>query len=188
MTPVAIPPPRLRRSTAGLLVIDIQEKLLPAICEQDRVVATTRQLIQGAQVLGMPVFVTEQYRRGLGPTVPAIAETIHEFAPIEKLTFSACAAPGLMAALATRGVQQVLVCGIEAHVCVCQTALDLLAAGVPTFVAGDATSSRTLANHRYALERLRDAGAVVVSTEMALFELLECAGTEAFKRMLALVR
>jgi nicotinamidase-related amidase len=188
MASPAAPPDRLRRSTTGLLVIDIQEKLLPAMWEADRVVANARRLIAGAQFLGLPLWVTEQYRRGLGPTVPAIAEAVPGFAPLEKLTFSACGAPGIESALAASGIREVLLCGIEAHVCVCQTALDLLAAGRRVFVVADATSSRVPANHQCALDRLRGAGVVVVSTEMALFELLERAGTEEFKRILAWVR
>jgi nicotinamidase-related amidase len=178
----------LRRPGAGLLVIDIQERLLPAMWEPDRVVANARRLVEGANILGVPVFVTEQYRRGLGPTVPAIADVIPGFAPVEKLVFSAGDVPGIAQALPAHGVESVLLCGIEAHVCVCQTALDLIANGYRVFVAGDATSSRTPANHQAALDRLRSAGAVPVSTEMALFELLGEAGTEDFKRILALVR
>jgi len=179
---------RLQRSAAGLLVVDIQERLLPAMFERERVVAEAVRLIRGAGILGLPVFTTEQYRRGLGATVPELAGVIPGFAPIEKLTFSAWGQPVLPETFQARGITDVLVCGIEAHVCVCQTALDLLACGLRPFVVADATSSRTIENWQAGLGRMRQAGAVIVSTEMALFELLERAGTEDFKAILSLVR
>ena len=158
------------------------------MAHREQVVAESLRLIRGAGVLGLPVFATEQYRRGLGATVPEVAEAIPGFAPFEKLTFSAWGQPALPDALRARGITDVLICGIEAHVCVCQTALDLRAAGLRPFVVADATSSRTVENWRLGLERMRQAGTTIVSAEMALFELLERAGTEEFKAILALVR
>ncbi len=181
-------PRRINRTRAGLVVIDIQERLLPAIFEKDRVVQNALRLINGAVVLGVPVLVTEQYRQGIGPTVAEIAAAIPGFAPMEKLTFSSCAAPGFTAEIKSRGLTDLILCGIEAHVCVCQTCLDLLEGGFAPFVVADAVSSRTPENHRCGLERMREAGALIVSTEMVLFELLERAGTEEFKKVLALVK
>ena len=179
---------RLRRAQAGLLVVDLQERLLPAIFEKERVLENTLRLIRGAHVLGLPLFATEQYPNGLGRTVPEVAAAIPGFAPFEKLAFSAGALPGVRSALAAGGVSDLILCGLEAHVCVCQTCLDLCQQGLRPFVVADAVSSRTAENHRLGLERMRDAGAVIVSTEMVLFELLEQAGTEEFKRVLALVK
>jgi len=179
---------RLQRSQAGLLVVDIQERLLPAIFERERVVQNAVRLIKGARVLTVPVFATEQYRKGLGATVPEVARAITGFAPLEKLTFSACGVAGFGETLKSRGVSELLLCGIETHVCVSQTCLDLVDAGFRVFVAADAVSSRTPENHRLGLERMREAGAAIVSTEMALFELLAQAGTEEFKQILALVK
>ncbi len=181
-------PRRLDRRRAGLLVVDIQERLLPAIFEKERVGQNSVRLLKGAKVLNMPVFATEQYRKGLGQTVPEVAAALGGVAPVEKLAFSACGASGLLAALEGQKISQVLLCGIEAHVCVCQTCLDLLKEGFEAFVAADAISSRTSENHQLSLERMRDAGAVIVSTEMALFELLGKAGSEEFKRILEVVR
>lgn len=181
-------PFRLDRRRAGLLVIDIQERLLPPIFEKERMVQNSARLIKGSGVLGLPVFATEQYRKGLGITVPEIASALGGTTPFEKLAFSACGATGLLEALQARKVSQVLLCGMEAHVCVCQTCLDLLKQGFEAFVAADAISSRTAENHRLGLERMRDAGAEIVSTEMALFELLEKAGSAEFKRILELVK
>jgi len=182
------PQGRIRRQSTGLLVIDIQERLWPAIFEKERVARNTVVLIQGFQILGRPVVVTEQYRRGLGPTVPAVAGAVTGFRPIEKITFSAISAPAADAALAATDATDLVLCGIEAHVCVSQTCLDLLARGLRVFVAADAVSSRTPENWRIGVERMRDAGAIIVSTEMILFELLDRAGTPEFKQMLGLVK
>jgi nicotinamidase-related amidase len=179
---------RLTRANAGLVVVDVQERLLPAIFEQPRVVQNTVRLIQGAAMLRVPIFATEQYRKGLGPTVPEVAAAIPGFAPMEKLAFSACGAAGFIPALKEKKVSEPILCGIEAHVCVSQTCLDLLDKGLRVFVVADAVSSRTQENYQYGLDRMRAAGAVIVSTEMVLFELLEQAGTAEFKQVLTLVK
>ena len=176
------------RAQAGLLVVDLQERLLPAMYEQERVRENAVRLIKGAAVLQVPVFATEQYRKGLGPTVPEVATAIPGFAPLEKLTFSACGAAGLLAALEDKKAADLILCGVEAHVCVAQTCLDLLDRGFRVFVVADAVSSRTPENYRFGIDRMRAAGAEIVSTEMALFELLEQAGTAEFKQIQALVR
>ncbi len=170
------------------MVVDVQERLVPAIFERERVVQNTVRLLKGAAILGVPFFATEQYRKGLGATVPEVAGAVAGFAPIEKLAFSACGAAGFLAGLKAKRVSDVLLCGVEAHVCVAQTCLDLLEERFQVFVAADAVSSRTPENYRVGLDRMRAAGAVVVSTEMALFELLGQAGTEEFKQVLGLVK
>jgi nicotinamidase-related amidase len=179
---------RVNRAKAGVVVVDIQERLLPSIFEKDRVVQNSLKLIKSAGILGLPVVATEQYRKGLGPTVPEIAGAIQGFSPLEKLAFSACGAAGWNSVLVGRGLKDIVLCGIEAHVCVSQTCLDLLGSGFRAFVVADATSSRTLENYRVGIERMRAAGAVIVSTEMILFELLEKAGTDEFRQVLALVK
>jgi nicotinamidase-related amidase len=179
---------RIRRSQAALLVLDIQERLLPAMFEPERLVQNALRLIRGARVLGLPVHVTEQYPRGLGSTVSDIAGAFSQFAPFEKVSFSAWGAPGLVSALTAKADTEVILCGIETHVCVCQTCLDLLDGGSRVFVVADAVSSRTAENQRLGLDRMREVGATVVSTEMVLFELLRSAGTEEFKQILAVVK
>lgn len=179
---------RIRRAKAGLLIVDIQERLLPAMFEKERVVENAVRLVQGAAILGVPVFATEQYRKGIGATVPEVANAIPGFAPVEKLTFSACGVSGWIQALKVRGVEDVILSGIEAHVCVTQTCLDLLDQGFTPFVVADAISSRRPENRQMGLDRMREAGAIIVSTEMILFELLERAGTDAFKQILSLVK
>jgi nicotinamidase-related amidase len=179
---------RVTRAKAALVVVDIQERLLPAIFEKERVVQNAIRLMKGATVLGVQVLATEQYRRGLGATVAEVAAAVPGFAPIEKLAFSACGAPGFTAALKAKGVSEAILCGIESHVCVSQTCLDLLDGGFRVVVVADAISSRTPENHRFGVDRMRAAGAVIASTEMILFELLEQAGTDEFKQILALVK
>lgn len=161
---------------------------MPAIDCRQVVVAEAARLIQAARLLRVPVFVTEQYPRGLGRTVPEIAEALADIQPREKLAFSACEAEGLVTELRERSIADVVLCGIETHVCVCQSALDLLDASMRVFVAADAVSSRTAANREAGLDRMRSAGATVVSTEMVIFEWLERAGTDEFKQVLKLVR
>lgn len=179
---------RLRRAQAGLVVVDIQERLLPAIHEKERVAQNALRLVQGAATLEVPILVTEQYRKGLGQTIPEIAKSIPGFAPMEKMAFSACGAAGFRDALAERGLADIILCGIECHVCVCQTCLDLLDHGFRPFVVSDAVSSRTPENYQLGLERMRDSGAIIGSTEMLLFELLERAGTDEFKKVLSLIK
>jgi nicotinamidase-related amidase len=179
---------KIIRAKAALAVIDIQERLLPAIFEGERVVRNTVRLIKGARVLGIPILVTEQYKKGLGATTGAVAAEIADLPLMEKIAFSACGAAGFEMALKAKKISDVILCGIEAHVCVSQTCLDLLDKGFRVFVVVDAMSSRTTDNHFIAVERMRDAGGIVASTEMVLFELLETAGTEEFNQILTLVK
>jgi nicotinamidase-related amidase len=179
---------RISRQKAGLLVVDVQERLLPAIDESERVVRNCVRLIEGAGILNVPVFATEQYPKGLGRTVPEIARAAPAFKPVEKLCFSACGSDGVLSLLKSRGVEHLIVCGIEAHVCVWQTVSDLREAGLQVFVVADAISSRRLEDCRIAIQRMRDAGAAIVSLEMVLFELLERAGTDEFRRMLQIIK
>ena len=148
---------RLTRARAGLVVVDIQERLVPAIFEKERVVQNAVRLAQGATILRVPIFVTEQYRKGLGPTVAEVAAVIPGFAPMEKLAFSACGADGFVAVLESKQVSDVVLCGIEAHVCVTQTCLGLLETGFRVFVVADAISSRAAENYRLGVERMRAA-------------------------------
>ena len=175
------------RRHAALLLIDLQEKLLPAMWEQDRVLHHAAVLAQGCQILGLPVLVTEQYPKGLGPTVQPIASILQSFNPVEKLSFSSLT-PEIRSALVNQAVQDVVLCGIESHVCVTQTALDLLGSNFRVFLVGEACSSRTEANWRTGLARMQSSGAIPVSVEMVLFELLGRAGTEEFKRILPLIK
>jgi nicotinamidase-related amidase len=179
-------PELMSAADTALLVIDVQERLLGFIGSQRRLVWNVRRLIDGAKILGLPVLATEQYPQGLGPTVPELAERL---GPIPaKLTFSCCGCTDIARTLEERRVHKVLLCGIEAHVCVQQTALDLLAAGWRVYVAVDATGSRMPIDFETALRRLDSAGATLTTTEAALFEWCQVAGTPEFKQITALVR
>ncbi len=181
-------PLRIRREKAGLVVVDIQEKLLPAIFEKERLVQNAVHLLKGAAILGVPVLATEQYPKGLGGTVPEIVSACKDFLALEKVSFSSCEAAGFFEALTSRNIADVILCGMETHVCVLQTTLDLIEKGYAVFVVADAISSRTKDDHQLGLTRMHDAGAVIVSTEMVLFELLGKAGTTEFKQVLELVK
>jgi nicotinamidase-related amidase len=179
---------KLERGRAALVVVDVQEAFRPAVADFDAVARNAAALIQGAKVLGVPVLVTEQYPKGLGRTVPELARHLGGVVPIEKLCFSAADSPDFAGALADTGRDQVLLCGIESHVCVNQTADDLLGMGREVHVARDAVSSRTAENRELGLAKMERAGAVVTSTETALFELLRAAGTPEFKEIQRLVK
>lgn len=182
-------PQILRKDNTTLLIVDIQERLIPAVFGIDEVVANTEKLIFGCRTLEVPIIVTEQYSKGLGPTDERIASTLGElYKPIEKMTFSCCGPDEVNDAIAATGAKQILVCGIETHVCVLQTVLDLLHRDYQVHLAADAVSSRTEANKRIALDRMGAAGAVISCTESALFELMERAGTPEFKAISKIVK
>jgi len=182
-------PGLLGREGTGLILIDVQEAFRPVIDGFDDVVRNCGILAEGFGVLGRPVLVSVQYPKGLGETVPELAERFPEGTTmVEKLRFSACGVEGFDEALAAAGCTDWVVGGIETHVCVNQTVLDLLARDYRVHVAGDAVSSRAPANRALAMERMEAAGAAITSTEMALFEMLEVAGTDEFKAISRLVR
>jgi nicotinamidase-related amidase len=179
---------QLERAETALLVIDIQERLAVAMADREQVVTNAGHLIAAAKLLGVPVVHTEQYPRGLGPTVPELRAALEPAAPVEKLTFDCCGEPTFAPALAAAGRPTVVVCGMETHVCVLQTVLGLLAQGLIVHVAADAVCSRSAENRRTALELMRDAGAVITCTETVLFQLLVRAGTPEFKAIQARIR
>jgi nicotinamidase-related amidase len=174
----------LQRDRTALVVVDIQEAFRSVVGEFDAVAHNAAVLVQGARILDVPVLVTEQYPRGLGATVPEVAQHLDGVPRLEKVVFSAARADGFDLA----GRDQALVCGIETHVCVAQTVADLLDDGADVQVAADAVSSRTAANRRTGLAKMEASGAMLTSTEMALFELLGRAGTPEFKEVQALVK
>jgi len=180
-------PELMSAGDTALFVVDVQERLVPAIAGNRRVVWNIGRLIEGAKLLGLPVIATEQYPAGLGPTVPELAERIG--APIgSKLTFSSLGCAGVLDGLDQRGITKLLVCGIEAHVCVQQTVLDLMAAGWKVYVAVDAVGSRFEVDYRTALARMDASGATLTTTEAALFEWCQIAGTPQFKQISRIVR
>jgi nicotinamidase-related amidase len=176
--------PKLDPARAALVVIDVQEGFRKAIPDFEGVAAATATLVQGAEALDVPIVVTEQYPKGLGETVPEVADHLPDgLEPVEKTVFSAAAADGFDLG----GRDQAIVCGIEAHVCVNQTVLDLLDAGTEVHVVADAVGSRSPDNRELGLAKAERAGAWRTSVETALFELLGEAGGDRFKTVQRLV-
>lgn len=178
----------LDRQRAALAVIDMQQAFRRIISDFDEIAARIATLVQAAQLLGVPLVVTEQYPQGLGHTVPEIAGYFAEdTAPIEKLSFSACGAQEFDTRLRERHVEQVLLCGIEAHICVSQTAHDLLQNGYQVHLLSDAVATRLPRNREVGINKMAKAGAIISSIETALFELCP-AGAPEFKQMQALIK
>ena len=182
-----MPPARLSAADSALLVIDVQEKLLPFIPQTPELLLNLTFLLDAARLLDVPVLATEQYPKGLGPTNPAIAERLPANLPA-KVAFSCAAVPEVTAGLNQRNRTVVLLAGIETHVCVLQTALDLLERGRTVFVAADAVAGRFARDHELALRRMERAGAVLTTVETAAFEWLGSAGAPQFKAVSALVQ
>ncbi len=180
-------PELLSRGRCRLLIVDVQEKLIPLIPVADQLITNCRKLLEGAAALGIPAGGTEQYPRGLGQMVPELAERLGEMP--EKVRFSCAEALAWGPAGADPDAKdQIIVAGIEAHVCVLQTVLDLLAAGYRVYVPADAVASRKKLDWKIALGRMADSGAVVTTTESVLFECCEVAGSEEFKTISRLVK
>ncbi|MGE3331362.1 MAG: hydrolase [Candidatus Melainabacteria bacterium] len=179
----------LNRDEACLLVIDVQEKLLPVMYGVDLIVERCLRLVQASGILGLPVIVTEQYPQGLGPTAPALAEALPPGSPVyEKTTFSSLGNPQVAAHLKTLGRRQVIVCGIESHVCVNQSVHTLLAEGCEVHVVLDAIGSRDKKNHKAAVAKMTQSGAIPASSEAVLFELCRDAKDPAFKALHSLIK
>jgi len=176
----------LAAEQCALLVVDIQEKLLPPIFEKERLVRNSQLLIRLANILKLPTLVTTQYARGLGAIVPEIAELIKGSDAMDKTAFGCFGSDQFCSAMKRISGQRntLLVCGMEGHICVMQTVIGALEQGYLVHVAADAVSSRTEFNWKIGLERMKSAGAVISSTEMIIYELLRASGTPAFKEML----
>ena len=171
-----------------LVVVDIQGKLAHSMHEKALLFENLQKIINGARILEIPMIVTEQYPKGLGPTIPEITHLLSGIQPISKLSFSCCGNEHFLQALRGTNRTQTLLAGIEAHVCVYQTAMDLLNLGYEVQIVADAVSSRTASNKESALEKMKAGGAMLTSTEMALFELLRVAEGPKFKEVLRIVK
>jgi len=176
----------LEAAQCALIVVDMQEKLLPPIWEKERLVRNVQLLIRLAGILKIPALVTTQYAKGLGQTVPEIASLLPDTPAIDKVMFS-CFGSDVFCSLLKRLPGQrttALLCGMETHICVMQTAMGALREGYLAHIASDAVSSRTELNWRIGLDRMRAAGAILSSTEMMIYELLRSSGAPAFKELL----
>ena len=188
MSPIKRNPKILSAETTALLIIDIQEKILAVMQNPERVIENTIKLIKGFKVLRLPIFFTEQYPKGLGLTATQIAAELEGFNPIQKMSFSCFGADDLFKRLSDNNISQVVIAGIESHVCVQQTVLDLLTNNIQINLAADAVSSRKEIDYKIALERMRNNGAEITTAESVLFELLNVCGTEEFKSISKIVK
>ena len=179
---------RIRPEDTSAIIIDIQERLLPHIFEWDKTLQNCLKLIEGLQVLSVPLITTQQYTKGLGPTDPSVVNKIHEFSYIEKNTFSCYGEPVFKEKLALLGKKNIILCGIESHVCVLQTCLDLLDQQYLPVIAEDCVSSRKPNDKQIAIGRMRQEGARITTMESILFELTQCAGNETFKQISKIVK
>jgi len=182
---------RLHRADSVLIVIDVQEKLMPVIDGHEEVARNIERLVRGCKVLDVSTMLTEQYVKGLGATIPSIRQAFQEtsgYEPIEKNCFSGYACAEFVTALRLLQKKQAIVAGIETHVCVYQTVVDLLANGYQVTIVADALGSRSASNKEIALRRMVAEGAKLSSTEMVLFEMLVESGTDEFRAIARLVK
>ena len=173
----------LEQNNTALLIIDVQERLAKVMEVKEKVIANCVHLVEIAKTYDMPVLVTEQYPRGLGPTVEEIRNAVPEYRPVEKLTFSCCDEQSFLEELRRLNRKYIILAGMETHVCVLQTGISLLRKGFQVHLVKDAVCSRAKENWDTGIGFMRDAGAVITCTETVLFQILKIAGTEEFKAL-----
>ena len=178
----------LKTENASLLIVDIQGNLAHSMYGKELLFKNAQKLIKGIQILGIPIICTEQNPKGLGPTIPEIADLLSNIQPISKMTFSCCQNDRFIQALKALNRKQVLIAGIEAHVCIYQTSIDMVDLGYEVQVVTDAVSSRNIENKEIGLQKMKDYGISLTSVETALFELLKVAEGEQFKEILKIVK
>jgi nicotinamidase-related amidase len=178
----------LQSDNTALVVIDLQGKLWNVMNEKEALLENSLKLIKGLRILDIPIILTEQNPKGLGPTLDEIAQVLPETRPIPKLSFDCCQNKEFMQALSGLKRKQILICGIEAHICVYQTSLELLKQGYEVQVIVDSVSSRVIRNRDIALSRLQSEGVKLTVTEMAQYELLQSAENPKFKEMLKVIK
>lgn len=177
----------LNKDQTVLMIVDIQEKLIPAMTVANEIIHKTNTLVSIAKELQLPIITTEQYPKGLGSTIEQIRSNIDPSYIFEKISFTAYT-DKVKLTLKELGRQKILITGMETHICVFQTVRDLLSEGYEVFVVSDAICSRTKANYKNALELMRDMGAIITNTESVLFDLLKEAGTPQFKSLSKLIK
>jgi len=178
----------LSKQNSLLHIIDVQEKLFNVMYEKEALKDNMVRLVKGVQVLEIPVLWMEQYPQGLGKTIPELGQLLQNQEPLEKMCFSSCRSSNFMAEITKLGKTQVILIGIETHVCVYQTAADLLSNGFEVSVVADAVSSRTAFNYETGLRAMESLGVKITSVEMALFELLKETGTDEFRKISRIIK
>lgn len=176
-----------RENTIGL-VIDLQEKILPIIQNKESVLKNSITLLKGLKTLGIPILITQQNTKNLGPTVPSVAEVFDKFSFTDKLSFSCWGEPSFQKELTASGKKNVIIMGIEAHVCVLQTVLDLAANGFQPVVVDDCIGSSTLNDKQISLWRMKDNGAIITTWESIIMEICKAAGSDEFRALLKIVK
>jgi nicotinamidase-related amidase len=179
---------RILKEDSAAVIIDIQERLLPHMYDGEKMLRNCEKLIEGLKILSVPITVTQQYTKGLGPTQPSIMEMFSDFSFIEKTTFSCCGEPAFRENISLSGKKNIIICGIEAHVCVLQTCIDLIDDGFTPVIVADCISSRKPEDKSIAIERMRQEGALITTLESILFELTGRAGNDIFKSISRLVK
>jgi nicotinamidase-related amidase len=178
----------LNLDNTALVMIDIQGKLWNVMHEKEALLENAQKLVKGMQVLGVPIILTEQNPKGLGPTVPELTQLMPEVKPLSKFEFSCCQNESFKQALGGLKRRQILICGIETHICVYQTTLELLGLGYEVQVVADVVSSRVMRNRDTALTRVQTEGAKLTVAEMAIYELMQTAESPKFKEMLKVIK
>ena len=178
----------LTRDDTAFVAIDFQERLVPAMSGKEKLTEKTERLAKGMQALGIPTVVTQQYTKGLGSTIPSIAEALGEFEPIDKFTFGCMENEEFAARIKELGRKNIVICGIEAHICVQQTALQLIEAGYNVYLVVDCISSRSEEDKLWAVTRMGEAGAVITTYEAVLYEILRNSKADGFKAVSAIVK
>ena len=178
----------IKAENTAAIIVDVQEKLMPAMFNQEEVERNVNRLVAGLKLLEVPMIVTQQYTKGLGETVPAMKEAIGAFEPMEKTVFSAMGCDAFVEWVKAQGKKTILVCGVEAHICVLQSIIDLIGEGYRVFIVADCVGSRVVYNKEYAIQRAVQEGAFVTTCEGALYEMTQGAGTPHFKAISKLTK
>jgi nicotinamidase-related amidase len=176
------------RENTGLLVIDVQEKLMEVMGQKQRIIDNIIRLLHLSKIFHLPVMLTEQYPKWLGPTLPEIVENLPSYDPISKMHFNCCDVDAFNDQLESQSYKNIIVTGVESHICVFQTCVSILVQGYNVHVPQDAVDSRTDENWRVGLKLMEQAGAIITSTEAVIYQILKEAGTKEFKRMLKIIR
>ena len=179
---------KLEKENTGLLIIDVQEKLMQVMGQRQRIVENIKKLVLLSKLFDFPVILTEQYPKWLGPTIPEVAESLPGYEPISKLHFNCCDLDAFNHRLDSEGLSNVIITGVESHICVFQTCFSILERGYRVHVPQDAIDSRTDENWRVGLDLMKQAGAVITSTETVIYQVLIKAGTKEFKQMLKVMK
>jgi nicotinamidase-related amidase len=173
----------LQRENTGILIVDVQEKLMPVMDRQQIMTENINKLLQLCRLFSLPVLLTEQYPRWLGPTVPELKHALSSYEPITKMHFNCCDVAQFNDHLASHSLENIIITGVESHICIFQTCVGLTAKGYQIHVPKDAVSSRTSENRQVGLELMKSAGALITSTEAVIYQILKQADTKEFKKM-----